>query len=68
MFDYGVPNVTEKSTLVSLLEKASWGSRTTDMLTGGPSTSHERIGHQFSTQVDQLPQNPNAYWKFKKER
>ena len=68
MFDYGIPNITEKATLISLLEKGSYLSRTTDMLTGGPSSSHQRICAQITNQVEQLPANPNAFWKCKKEQ
>ena len=54
MFDYGVPNIVEKSTLVSLLEKGQY-SRTTDMLTGDLSSAHERVCSQLSNQIEQLP-------------
>jgi len=53
LFDHGVPNVREKATLLSLLEKSDLISKASGLLSGSKvmNTAHGRICEQLSTAV-----------------
>jgi len=66
MVDYGTSNITSKSTLTAMLERgisASVLTKASDMITASTTGSaHSRICNHLSTCVDQLQENPNAFW------
>jgi len=67
MVDYGFPDITSKSALMSLFDsRGSYFFKAQDFVTGeNTGSSHARIYTIFSRIVNQLPDNPNAMWAVK---
>ena len=66
LFDHGVPHIQSKSTLLSLMERADLLSKASGLIGGeaqAMNTSHGRVCSQLSGIVQQLPTNPNAFWR-----
>lgn len=65
LFDHGVALVREKSAMLALLEKADFISKASGLIQGSQTmnTSHGRLCQSLSTMINQLPVNPNAFWR-----
>lgn len=61
LLDYGFPLITEKSIMISMLEKADILHKAQDAITGAASS---KVSSILSNAITQVNNNPDSLWRY----